>query len=171
MAVNHIEAMDDYVKYLQKTSAEVEALFRDLLIGVTNFFRGPEAFQALENEVIPLLFASKPMGGVIRIWTPGCSTGEEAYSIAILLLERIEALKQSYTVQVFATAIDSQAIATARAGLYPATIAAHISPERLVRFFSAEADGSAYQVQKNVRDLLIFSERNVIKDPPFPHSI
>jgi two-component system CheB/CheR fusion protein len=167
MAVHQIEAIDGYVKFLQQTSAEVEALFRDLLIGVTNFFRDPEAFQVLEDQVIPKVFAGKPPGAVIRIWTAGCSTGEEAYSIAILLVERIEALKQSYTVQIFATDIDSHAIATARAGLYPASIAADLSPERLARFFTAEADGSAYRIHKNIRDLLVFSEQDVIKDPPF----
>jgi two-component system CheB/CheR fusion protein len=167
MAVHQIEAIDGYVKFLQQTSAEVEALFRDLLIGVTNFFRDPEAFQVLEHQVIPKLFAGKPAGSVIRVWTTGCSTGEEAYSIAILLVERIEALKQSYTVQIFAADIDSQAIATARAGLYPASIAADISPERLARFFTAEAGGNAYRIHKSIRDLLVFSEQDVIKDPPF----
>ena len=104
---------------------------------------------------------------MIRAWSPGCSTGEEAYSIAILLAERIEALKRSYMVQVFATDIDNQAIATARTGLYPASIAADITPERLARFFTAEPDGSAYRIHKGIRDMLVFSEQNVIKDPPF----
>ena len=167
MAVHQIDTIDGYVRFLQQTSAEVEALFRDLLIGVTNFFRDPEAFQVLENQVIPKLFVGKPAGAVIRVWTTGCSTGDEAYSIAILLAERIEALKQNFTVQLFATDIDSQAIATARAGIYPASIAADISPERLARFFTAEADGSAYRIHKNIRDLLVFSEQDVIKDPPF----
>ena len=167
MAVHQIETMDGYVKYLQQTPAEVEALFRDLLIGVTSFFRDPEAFKALEEQVIPQLFAGKPAGGVVRVWSPGCSTGEEAYSLAILLQERLEALKQNYKVQVFATDIDSQAIATARAGLYPASIAADISPERLARFFTAEPDGSAYRIHKSIRDMLVFSEQDVIKDPPF----
>jgi len=167
MAVHQIQTMDGYVKYLQQTPAEVEALFRDLLIGVTSFFRDPEAFKALEEQVIPKLLASKPAGAVIRVWSPGCSTGEEAYSIAILLQERMEAQKQSYTVQVFATDIDSQAIATARAGLYPASIAADVSPERLARFFAAEPDGSAYRIHKGIRDMLVFSEQDVIKDPPF----
>jgi two-component system CheB/CheR fusion protein len=166
MAVHQIETIDGYVAYLQQTPAEVEALFRDLLIGVTNFFRDPEAFQALEEQVIPKLFAGKPAGAVIRVWSPGCSTGEEAYSIAILLQERLEALKQSYKVQVFATDIDSRAIATARVGIYPASIAADISPERLARFFAAEPDGSAYRIHKDIRDMLVFSEQDVIKDPP-----
>jgi two-component system, chemotaxis family, CheB/CheR fusion protein len=137
------------------------------LIGVTNFFRDPEAFTSLEEQIIPKLFANKPAGSVIRVWTPGCSTGEEAYSIALLLQERSEALRQSFKVQVFATDIDSQAIITARAGLYPASIAADMSPERLAHFFTAELDGSAYRIHKGIRDLLVFSEQDVIKDPPF----
>ncbi|MDO8771573.1 MAG: CheR family methyltransferase, partial [Burkholderiaceae bacterium] len=167
MAVHQIDAVDDYVKYLQQTPTEVEALFRDLLIGVTNFFRDPEAFKTLEAQVIPKLFTGKPAGAVIRAWSTGCSTGEEAYSIAILLQERLEALKQSYKLQIFATDIDSRAIATARAGIYPAGIADHISPERLARFFTVEPDGNAYRIHKSIRDMLVFSEHDVIKDPPF----
>ncbi|WP_413905335.1 CheR family methyltransferase [Candidatus Skiveiella danica] len=134
MAVHQITALDGYVKYLQQTPAEVQALFRDLLIGVTNFFRDPEAFAVLEQAAIPRLFDDKPPGGVVRVWVAGCSTGEEAYSIAILLQERMEMLKTSWTVQVFATDIDSRAIATARVGLYPASIATDLTPERLARF-------------------------------------
>jgi len=167
MAVHQIETVYAYVKYLQQTPEEVEALFRDLLIGVTSFFRDPEAFKALEDQVIPKLFAGKSASNVIRVWSPGCSTGEEAYSLAILLAERQEAMKQSFKVQVFATDIDSQAITTARAGLYPASIATDISPERLARFFAVEPDGSAYRVHKGIRDMLVFSEQDVIRDPPF----
>ncbi len=167
MAVNQIESIDGYVRHLQRNPAEVDALFNDLLIGVTNFFRDPEAFQLLEDNVIPKLFAGKHADDVIRIWTTGCSTGEEAYSLAILLVERMEALKQSFIVQIFATDIDSRAIATARAGRYPAGIVADISPERLARFFTIEPDGNAYRIHKGIRDMLIFSEQNVIKDPPF----
>jgi two-component system CheB/CheR fusion protein len=167
MAVHQIETMNGYVKYLQQTPPEVEALFRDLLIGVTKFFRDPEAFKALEEHVIPKLFAGKPAGAVIRVWSQGCSTGEEAYSLAILLQERIEALKQSFKVQVFATDIDSQAIATARAGIYPANIATDILPERLARFFEADLNGRTYRIHKGIRDMLVFSEQNVIKDSPF----
>ena len=167
LAVHQIASIDDYVKYLQQTPAEVEALFRDLLIGVTHFFRDPEAFAVLQDKVIPQIFIGKPAGSAVRVWSAGCSTGEEAYSIAILLVEHMEARKVSYPIQLFATDIDSQAIATARAGLYPTNIAADVSPERLARFFSLEADGSAYRIHKNIRDLLIFSEQDVIKDPPF----
>ena len=167
LAVHQIASIDDYVKYLQQTPAEVEALFRDLLIGVTNFFRDPDAFALLQETVIPQLFTGKPAGSAVRVWTAGCSSGEEAYSIAILLVERMEAIKASYTIQLFATDIDSQAIATARAGLYPASIAGDVSAERLARFFTLEADGSAYRIHKSIRDLMIFSEQDVIKDPPF----
>ena len=167
MAVHQVDSIDNYVKYLQQTPAEIEALFRDLLIGVTKFFRDGEAFQALEEQIIPALFKDKPTGSVIRVWSTGCSTGEEAYSIAILLHEHIELIKKNFTVQLFATDIDSRAIATARAGLYPASIADDITPQRLSRFFSVEADGSAYRIHKNIRDMLVFSEQDVIKDPPF----
>ncbi|HSQ18100.1 MAG TPA: chemotaxis protein CheB, partial [Anaerolineales bacterium] len=167
MAVHQIEHLEAYVHYLQQTPAEVNALFRDLLIGVTSFFRDPEAFKALEEKVIPKLFAGKPADDVIRVWSPGCSTGEEAYSIAILLQEHLETLRQSYKVQVFATDIDSQAIGIARAGIYPASIAADVSPNRLARFFAVESGGtdgepSAYRIHKRTRDLLVFSEHNVI---------
>ncbi len=167
LAVHQINNTEDYVRLLQQTPAEVNALFRDLLIGVTSFFRDPEAFKALEEQAIPKLFANKPTGSLIRAWSPGCSTGEEAYSLAILLHERLEAIKQEYRLQVFATDLDGQSIATARAGIYPASIGADVSPERLARFFSTEAKGVAYRVRKGVRESLIFSEQDVIKDPPF----
>jgi len=168
MAVQQIESMDDYVKFIQTTPAETEALFRDMLIGVTNFFRDPEAFNALEKHIISKLFSAKHADAEIRIWVPGCSTGEEAYSLAILLAERREKLKQNFKVQVFATDIDGNAIATARAGIFPASIAVDITPERLARFFSSPEPGnSTFSVHKSIRDMLVFSEQNVIKDPPF----
>ena len=135
MAVHQIDRLDGYVRYLQQNPAEGESLFRDLLIGVTNFFRDPEAFKALDEKVIPQLFAGKPTGAAICVWSPGCSTGEETYFLAILLQERLEALKQTFTVQVFATDIDSRAINAARAGVYPAGISADVTPERLARSF------------------------------------
>ncbi len=167
MAVHQLDATASYVKFLQQTPAEVDDLFRDLLIGVTNFFRDPEAFKILEEQAIPKLFEGKTAGSVIRAWVPGCSTGEEAYSIAILLQERLEKLKSGFKVQIFATDIDSRAIAAARAGLYPAGIVSDITPERLARFFIAEPDGGHYRVHKTIRDMLIFSEHNVAKDAPF----
>ena len=167
LAVHQIETMADYAKYLQQTPVEVKALFSDLLIGVTSFFRDPEPFKALEKKIIPKLFADRSVGDTVRVWSQGCSTGEEAYSLAILLQEHLHKLKQSYTVQIFATDIDSRAIATARAGLYPASIAADISPDRLARFFSIEPDNTTYRIHKGIRDMVIFSEQDVIKDPPF----
>ncbi|MDD2919467.1 chemotaxis protein CheB [Rhodoferax sp.] len=167
MAVHQIEGIDAYVKYVQQTPVEVQALFNDMLIGVTNFFRDPDAFAALEVQVIPKLFEGKPVGAAVRVWCTGCSTGEEAYSMAILLQERLELLRASYKLQVFATDIDSRAIAVARAGVYPVSIADDITPERLARFFTLEPGGSAYRVHKGIRDLLVFSEHDIIKDPPF----
>jgi two-component system, chemotaxis family, CheB/CheR fusion protein len=167
MAVQQIEQLDDYIRYLQQNAAEAEALFQDLLIGVTQFFRDPEAFAALEAQAIPQLLAAKSSGDLVRIWVPGCSTGEEAYSLAILLQEQMEVLQQRFKVQIFATDIDSQAIATARAGVYPASIAADVSPKRLDRFFTHDAANGVYRIQKNVRDMLIFSEHDLIQAPPF----
>jgi two-component system CheB/CheR fusion protein len=167
MAVHQIDSIENYVRHLQHAPAEMEALFRDLLIGVTSFFRDPEAFKQLEERVIPKLFEASPSGSSLRVWSAGCSTGEEAYSLAILLAERMEALKQNNAVQVFATDIDSQAIATARAGLYPANIVADISKERLERYFTVEPGGGGYRVRKSIRDLILFSTQNALADPPF----
>ena len=167
MAVQQIETMEGYVRFVQQTPQELDSLFRDMLIGVTSFFRDPEAFKALEEQVIPRIFAGKNAEATIRVWVPGCSTGEEAYSMAILLAERQEVLKQRIKVQVFATDIDSYAIAAARSGIYPASIAADLGPERLARFFAAEAGESTYRIHKSIRDMLVFSEQNAIKDPPF----
>jgi two-component system, chemotaxis family, CheB/CheR fusion protein len=167
LAVHQIKGLDQYVKYLQQTPAEVDALYRDLLIGVTSFFRDPEAFKFVEEQVIPRLFSGKPAGSVIRVWSAGCSSGEEAYSLAILLQEHLEKIKKNYKIQVFATDLDSQAIATARGGVYPAGIAADIPPERLAGFFTAESDGAAYRIHKSIRDLIVFSEQDLVKDPPF----
>ena len=167
MAVHQIADLSSYLRFLQKTPVEVEALFRDMLIGVTSFFRDPVAFAELETKVIPSLFTDKPADAAIRIWICGCSTGEEAYSIAILLREQMDKLKKNYNVQLFATDIDSRAIEQARSGLYPAGICADVSAERLARFFTLIPDGTAYRINKGIRDMMIFSEQDVIKDPPF----
>jgi len=167
MAVHQIERIDEYVRYLQATPAEVEALFRDLLIGVTSFFRDPEAFETLRSQCIPRLFSGRPAGAAIRVWVPGCSTGEEAYSIAILLQEHMEQLRWRFKLQVFATDIDSRAIEQARKGHYPSSIAGDVTPGRLARFFIHEPDESGFSVQKGLRDMLVFSEQDLIKDPPF----
>lgn len=167
MAVLHIDSLQKYAKYLQHTFSEIDALFSDLLIGVTNFFRDPEAFAFLKTDIIPKMLRLKPAGSTIRIWTTGCSTGEEPYSIAIVLKECMEEIKQNFSVQIFATDIDPKAIAVARAASYPSDISDHVSAERLARFFSPLSDGKGYRIHKDIRDMLVFSEQNVIKDPPF----
>lgn len=167
MAVQKIETPEEYLKFAQQTPEEVEALFRDLLIGVTGFFRDEEAFHALDEQVISNLVEHGAADGLIRIWVPSCSTGEEAYSIAMLLQERQLERKINLAVQIFATDIDARAIAAARAGIYPASIAATLPPEKLARFFTAEPGGNAYRVNKGIRDLVVFSVQDVIRDPPF----
>lgn len=166
MALHQIDSLERYVRYLQHEPDEIEGLFRELLIGVTKFFRDADVFESLK-QIIPKLFASKQYGDPIRIWSTGCSTGEEAYSIAILMQEYMQELNEKFTVQIFATDIDSRAIATARAGVYPSDITADVSVRRLSQFFTPEEDGNKYRIDKVIRDMLIFSEQNVTKDPPF----
>jgi two-component system CheB/CheR fusion protein len=156
---------EHYVERLAVDHAEVALLFRDLLIGVTSFFRDPEIFHAVEESVVPLLFHNKSADGVVRVWVPGCATGEEAYSLAILLREYMSKVPAPPMVQIFATDIDDAAIAVARAGRYPAAMLEGLSRERRDRFFTG-ADG-IYSVAREVRDLCTFSAHSVIRDPPF----
>ncbi len=167
MALHQIKHTGDYVRYLRQTPGEATALFRDLLIGVTGFFRDQEAFAALETKVIPELFEGKRSNAPIRVWVCGCATGEEAYSIAILLQERLESLKKPFPVQVFATDMDNRSIEQARSGTFPASISADVPPGRLERFFTQDPGGGVYRIQKVIRDLIVFSEQDVIRDPPF----
>ena len=166
MAVNQIDSLEGYLKLLQRIPAEVDALFQDLLIGVTNFFRDPEAFQNLAEQIVPSMLDRKEPGSPIRIWSVGCSTGEEPYSVAMVLSEQLETRKLGSPVQIFATDIDPRAIAHARAGAYPAGIAADLTPARLARFFSSDP-GPGYRIRKGIRDMIIFSEQDVVRDPPF----
>jgi two-component system CheB/CheR fusion protein len=167
LALNRIESLEAYAAFLKQTPTEVEVLFRDLLIGVTQFFRDPWAFEVLAEKAVAGLFAGEPSEPGVRVWCPGCSTGEEAYSIAILLQERMETLGNPFKAQVFATDLDEKAITMARAGLYPASIASDLTPARLARFFVREGDGRGYRIHKTIRDLVVFSQQNLIKDPPF----
>jgi len=167
MAACQVEQMDAYVLRLQRDSSEIEALYRDLLIGVTSFFRDPDAFKALQEQVIPRLIDGRAANEEVRVWVPGCSTGEEAYSIAILIKERLVELKVYSQVKIFATDIDARAIVQARTGVYPASIVADVSPERLSHFFLQEAGSDTYRVHKFIRDMVIFSEQDVITSPPF----
>ncbi|NTU80762.1 MAG: PAS domain S-box protein [Chloroflexales bacterium] len=153
-----------YLELLRANTDEAPALLRDLLISVTNFFRDPAAWQALE-AIIPQLFQGKEASDVVRAWVVGCATGEEAYTLAMLLSEHALTLECQLTVQVFATDIDEHAIAVARAGVYPETIAVDIAPERLQRFFTSEP--GHYRVRKELRDLVLFMPHNVLRDPPF----
>ncbi|MDP2180538.1 chemotaxis protein CheB [Methylicorpusculum sp.] len=165
MSQNNIDDADVYALYLKENPAEVHLLFKELLINVTNFFRDIEAFAVLENEILPQLCADKPDNYLFRVWVAGCATGEEAYSIAILLRERMAQSHQEFKVQIYSTDLDDDAIATARAGFYPPNIAQDVTPERLRRFFIKEEAG--YRVKKEIREMIVFATQNVIKDPPF----
>ena len=167
MGIHQIGKMAAYVRYLQENSQELDLLFKELLIGVTNFFRDPAAWEQLREQALPPLLANRPPGQALRAWVPGCSTGEEAYSLAIVLKEAIEAIKPKaqFTIQVFATDLDRDAIDKARQGFFPDNIAADVSPERLKRFFSKEEHG--YRVRKEIREMVIFAPQNLIMDPPF----
>ncbi len=169
MAQHHIEDAAVYARYLKENPAEIGVLFKEFLIKVTSFFRDPEAFVALKQTILPPLLAHKPEGYVFRVWVAGCATGEEAYSIAMVLLELLDERKarheQELTVQIFATDLDDDAIGVARAGRYPPTIAQDVNLERLRRFFVK--DDAGYKIKKEVRDTVVFAVQNVVKDPPF----
>jgi two-component system, chemotaxis family, CheB/CheR fusion protein len=168
MGIHQIDRWTTYVRFLQENPVEVDLLFKELLIGVTSFFRDPAAWASLREHALPALLAERPSGGDLRAWVPACSTGEEAYSLVIVLrevLERLEA-RGRFTPQVFATDLDQDAIARAREGFYPANIAADVGRERLERFF-VEEPGGGYRVTKDVREAVIFAPQNVLSDPPF----
>lgn len=165
MTVHNIDDKAVYARYLHEHPDEVNSLFRELLINVTSFFRDPEAFAILENDILPKLFENKPEDYTFRVWSPGCATGEEPYSIAMILREYMDEVKQEFKVQIYATDIDDQAIAEARSGLYPSNIGIDITKERLRRFFIKEETG--YRIKKEIREMVIFATQNVIKDPPF----
>ncbi len=169
MAQHDIGDYDTYARYLKEHAAELQTLFKELLINVTSFFRDPEAFVTLKQDILAPLLADKPEGYVFRAWVAGCASGEEAYSLAILLREYLdeawETRHHEFKVQIYATDLDEDAIALARAGHYPPNIAADVSPERLRRYFLKEDEG--YRVKKEIREMVVFAVQNVIKDPPF----
>jgi two-component system CheB/CheR fusion protein len=167
MGIHQINKMAAYIRYLQENSQELDLLFKELLIGVTNFFRDPAAWEHLREQAIPALLANRSPGQALRAWVPGCSTGEEAYSLAIVFKEAVEEAnpKGNFAVQIFATDLDRDAIDKARHGLFPANIAADVSPERLSRFFSKEDRGC--RVRKEIREMVIFAPQNLIMEPPF----
>ena len=165
MNVHQIENLRQYLRFVPANPHELDALFQELLIGVTSFFRDPQAFEVLAHKGVPSLVEGKPEGATLRLWVAGCSTGEEAYSLAILIREYLTLHKLRFAVQIFASDLDSQAIETARTGLYPIGIAGDIAPERLQRFFTKE--DSSYRVKKEIRDLVVFATHNVLTDAPF----
>jgi two-component system CheB/CheR fusion protein len=159
------EKLNEYMAYLRENGEEVQGLFTDLLISVTTFFRDVETFDLLAERVIPRIFQNKQVGDTIRVWIPGCATGEEAYSIAILLLEEAARHESRPEIQIFASDLDAAALVAAREGSYPVAIEADVSEERLRRFFSRE--GQLYRIRREIRDLVLFATHSVLKDPPF----
>jgi len=165
--VHRIDKIDGYVQFLEKNPEEVEILFKELLIGVTSFFRDSTVWEKLKTTVIPALIEEMPDGHVLRAWVPACSTGEEAYSLAIVFMEAMEKIKKhkNLSLQIFATDIDIEAIQVARKGYFNPNIIADVSPERLKKYFKYEGDN--YHIKTNIRDMVVFAPQNVIKDPPF----
>jgi two-component system, chemotaxis family, CheB/CheR fusion protein len=165
MVVHKMEQLEDYLKYLQQNPAEARALYQDMLINVTSFFRDPRVFEALKSHVFPAILKGRPGRGAVRIWTPGCASGEETYSVAIALLEFLEGKAPEIPIQMFGTDVSDSAIAKARAAMYPENIQEDVSADRLRRYFTKVDKG--YRISKKVRDICVFAEHNVISDPPF----
>ncbi len=166
MVLHKMDTLDSYAKFLTKNPDEVKALYADILIHVTGFFRDPDAFEAVTRKIFPKLLKDRPPGSPIRIWIPACSTGEEVYSLAILLLEYLGDRSSTTPVQIFASDISESAIQKARVGEYSESISREVSPERLNRFFT-RTDAGNYKVSKSIRDICLFSRHDVTVDPPF----
>jgi two-component system CheB/CheR fusion protein len=167
MGIHQISRIARYVRYLQENTQELDLLFKELLIGVTSFFRDPAAWEELRKRVFPALMANRPAGHVIRAWVPGCSTGEEAYSLAMVFKDALEKIKprKRITLQIFATDIDKDAIDKARQGIYAENIRADVSSEQMSRFFTKEDRG--WRLKTEIREMVIFAPQSVIMDPPF----
>ncbi|WP_202799969.1 chemotaxis protein CheB [Schlesneria paludicola] len=167
MGLHQLIGINDYVRYLRNNPQEVTLLFKELLIGVTSFFRDPPMWEQLKEEILPALVAGQPQGGQIRAWTAGCSTGEEAYTLAMIFYEVLDAASPPVplTLQIFATDLDKDAIDRARAGIFPDNIVAHVSEERLQKFF--ERDDRGYRIRGDIREMVIFAPQNMTMDPPF----
>jgi two-component system, chemotaxis family, CheB/CheR fusion protein len=165
MNINRIADLREYVKLLHRNPQEVEALYRDVLINVTSFFRNPEVFDGLREVVYPKLLAERSPQEPVRVWVPGCSTGEETYSHAISLVETLSELRIEFPIQIFGTDLSDNAIQRARAGIYKENIAGEVSEVRLRRFFHKVPNG--YQISKSIRDMCVFARQNVFSDPPF----
>lgn len=166
MGLNHFEELSAYLAYLRQNPPEVKHLVRDLLISVTSFFRDPEALEILAKEAIEPLVRGKDADSSLRVWVPGCATGEEAYTITMLILDRLARAQKTCRLQVFATDVDEDALEVARLGIYPESISADVAAERLSRFFTPLED-SAYQINKQVRECIVFAPQNLVLDAPF----
>jgi two-component system, chemotaxis family, CheB/CheR fusion protein len=165
MAMHQITEIEDYLTYLRNSPHEINSLLREILIRVTNFFRDADAFDIMKNEVIPRLIVNKSEENPLRIWVPGCSTGEEVYSLAIIVREVMQQARATFPVQIFATDIDAGAIEIARLGVYTESITADVSPERLSRYFLTQ--GGGYKLRGEIREMVVFAVHNILKDPPF----
>jgi two-component system, chemotaxis family, CheB/CheR fusion protein len=167
MLLHKLERVEDYVRYLHEQPDEVDALFQELLINVTHFFRDPDTFDALKRHVLPAITRGRGVNEPVRVWVPGCSTGEEVYSVAMILVEHLAEQSIDGAVEIFGTDIDDVVIGKAREGVYRLNIEADVSPERLKRFFSRSANH--YRISRSIRDMCVFAVQNAIKDPPFSH--
>lgn len=167
MGLHQIDSIAAYVRYLRENPQELDLLFKELLIGVTSFFRDPAVWDCLMDKVLPELLARYPAGKALRAWVPACSTGEEAYSLAIAFREALEKTKPQgrFSLQIFATDLDQDAISQARQAVYPANIAADVPAQRLARYFVEDEKG--YRVSKAIREMVVFAPQNIIMDPPF----
>jgi two-component system CheB/CheR fusion protein len=167
MSLHQIPRIAEYATYLQKNPHELDLLFKELLIGVTSFFRDPSTWEILKREILPQMIRESRYGTTLRAWVPGCSTGEEAFSLAMVFQEAVDLLSTDNRVslQIFATDLDAMAVEKARLGIFSPNIAADVSPQRLKRFFVREEEG--YRINKNIREMVIFATQNVVMDPPF----
>jgi two-component system, chemotaxis family, CheB/CheR fusion protein len=165
MIVHKMEKLEEYVRYIQSNSSEIKALYQDMLINVTSFFRNPPMFDALTAVVFPSLMKLRSADTAVRVWTPGCASGEETYSVAMSLLEFLGDKATQVPIQFFGTDVSEPSIAKARAGVYPENIHSDVSPDRLKRFFTRVEGG--YRISKSLRDMCIFAQHNVLSDPPF----
>jgi two-component system CheB/CheR fusion protein len=167
MHLNGHSTLESYLEYLRQHGNEATAMFNDILIGVTNFFRDRTSWEALNKSVIPALFENKQTNDPIRVWSIGCASGEEAYGLAMMLSEYASGLDRRFEIQVFASDLAEASLTHARDGVYPTAIEADVSPERLERFFSPE--GNHYRVKRELRDMVLFTNHNILRDPPFSH--
>lgn len=162
---HRIDNLPEYIEYLKRNPEEMDLLFQEVLINVTSFFRDPEAFDIIKKKALTELIAGKDEGSNLRIWVPGCSNGEEVYSLAMILQELMESMEKQLKVQIFGTDIDGAAIDHARKRIYPENIRENVSPERLEKFFTPKK--GKYQLKNQIREMAVFAVHDVISDPPF----